>query len=90
MVPGDLVTPLRDVVFIEGGIYLYSSRNLTDETRLDALFKKKEIGTVLESSMSYLSYTDGEHEIDEWLPVSRILTPAGIGWVQDNYLDVVG
>ena len=91
MSPGDLVTPLRDVAFIEGGIYLYSSRTLgDDDILLSVMLKRGEIATVLDVSMSYLSYTDGEHEIEEWIPVAKILAPSGIGWVQNNYLDVMG
>lgn len=85
MNPGDLITPNPECGFLNGEVYLYPEKSLRDHTFLTP-FRTGEIGTLLELSFTCQEYGDNSQDIKEWIPVCRILTPEGTGWIMRNYL----
>ena len=85
MNPGDLVTPNPECGFLHGEVFLYPESSRRDHRALTP-FRVGEIGVLLEVSYSYQEYRNGSEDIQEWLPVCRILAPGGTGWIQRNYL----
>lgn len=85
---GDLITPNPECGFLCGEVYLYTKASLHDDDLLIP-FRMGEIGTLLELSFTYQEYNDLNEDIKEWIPVCKILTPLGIGWIMKNYISAV-
>lgn len=85
---GDLITPNPECGFLNNEVYLYTDSSLRDH-EFHIHFRVGEIGTLLELNVAYQEYNDLYDDIKEWIPVCKILTPSGIGWIMRNYLSVV-
>lgn len=84
MNPGDLVALCAGT---KDSLFLHSARTLESVISYNTSLKIGQIALVLELDLCYqIQDTD---EIEAWIPVVKILTPAGIGWVQTNCLEVV-
>lgn len=81
---GSLVRVGRNVGSVSGGIYAYSSSGLgSHEDDLTFLFTHEDLGLIVEKSFT------ANYEDIGYIPVSRILSHQGTGWVPSDYIEEV-
>ena len=81
---GSLVRVRRGIGHVSGGIYAYNSSSLgSQEDDLVFLFTHEDLGLLLEKN-----FTSTYKDLD-YIPIVRILTHHGLGWVPREYIEEV-